>query len=165
MKTWLLDLFWGVSLLKGMKICLRVYSISSGLKWVAQMKHFPATIRPPGTVTRGNSLGRELGEKTRDRVNSVNSVSFRPKTRWENKNLDRTQWTRWNNSVRYSVRICEYSVTFRLTRRDLSRTRYSVRFAKPTRWVFRSSPSPCVRGYYWSLPIRILRIGLKLCKS
>ena len=25
-------------------------------------------IRPPGTVTRGNSLGRRIGEKTRDLV-------------------------------------------------------------------------------------------------
>ena len=113
---------------------------------------------PPGTVTRGNSLGRKLGEKTRD---SVDSVSFRPKTRWENKNLDRTQWTRWNNSVRYSVTICEYSATFRLTRRDLSRTRYSVRSAKPTRWVSRSSPSHCVRGFQRLSPHLTQLSGLK----
>ena len=47
---------------------------------------------PPGTVTRENSLGRELGEKTRDRVNSVNLVS--QKLGEKIKNLDRTQWTR-----------------------------------------------------------------------
>ena len=35
------------------------------------------------------------------------------------------------------------------TRWDLLRTQYSVRSAKRTRWVVLSSPSHCVRGFYY----------------
>ena len=77
-------------------------------------------------LTQGNSLGRGLGEKTRDSVDSVDSV-----TRWVS---DQTLGEKNNTSIANldSVRICEHSVTLQQTRWDFSRTRYSVRSVKLT---------------------------------
>ena len=74
-------------------------------------------------LTQGNSLGRGLGEKTRDSVDSV--------TRWVS---DKTLGEKNNTSIANldSVRICEHSVTLQQTRWDFSRTRYSVRSVKLT---------------------------------
>ena len=107
-------------------------------------------------LTQGNSLGRGLGEKTRDSVDSVDSVTRwvsdqtlgeknnhsvrRPVTRWTAVDSvsrwvsDKTLGEKNNTSIANldSVRICEHSVTLQQTRWDFSRTRYSVRSVKLT---------------------------------
>ena len=52
---------------------------------------------PPVSLTRSNWLDGWLDEKNGDSTDSTDSTSFWPVTRWKEKYLERTRWTRWDS--------------------------------------------------------------------